>query len=87
MQEHTLHTSRYGMAVPTADDRGFELRQVTSLRWRNFTSAMRRVVDGVRIESDELSLLSNSPSESIEQHPAGEAATAPAGGRVLSVRR
>ena len=87
MQEHTLHTSRYGMAVPTADDRGFELRQVTSLRWRNFTSAMRRVVDGVRIESDELSLLPISSSESIEQLPAGDAATAPARGRVLSARR
>ena len=87
MREHTLHTSRYGMAVPTADERGFELRQVTSLRWRNFTSAMRRVVDGVRIESDELSLLPISSSESIEQLPAGDAATAPARGRVLSVRR
>lgn len=87
MQEHTLHTSRYGMAVPTADDRGFELRHVTSLRWRNFTSAMRRVVDGVRIESDELSLLPISSSESIEQLPAGDAATAPARGRVLSARR
>ena len=87
MQEHTLHTSRYGMAVPTADERGFELRQVTSLRWRSFTAAMRRVVDGVRIESDELSLLPISSSESIEQHPAGEAAVAPARGRVLSARR
>ena len=87
MREHTLHTSRYGMAVPTADERGFELRQVTSLRWRNFTSAMRRVVDGVRIESDELSLLPISSSESVEQLPAGDAATAPARGRVLSARR
>lgn len=87
MQEHTLHTSRYGMAVPAADERGFELRQVTSLRWRNFTAAMRRVVDGVRIESDELSLLSISSSESVEQLPAGDAATTPARGRGLSVRR
>lgn len=87
MREHTLHTSRYGMAVPTADERGFELRQVTSLRWRNFTSAMRRVVDGVRIESDELSLLPISPSESTDQRPAGDAVTAPTGGRVLSARR
>lgn len=72
------------MAVPTADERGFELRQVTSLRWRNFTSAMRRVVDGVRIESDELSLLSISPSESTVERPAGDATTAPTEGRVLS---
>lgn len=78
--EHTLHTSKYGIAVPVADERSVELRPVTSLRWRNFTAAMRRIVDGVRIESDELSLLTIFPPESAERSAA--TATAPAGDRV-----
>lgn len=56
MTTPTIHTSRYGMAVPITTDRGFKLKSVTSLRWRDFTAAMARVVDGVRMESDEPSL-------------------------------
>ncbi len=87
MRDHTLHTSRYGMAVPAADDRGFELRQVTSLRWRNFTAAMRRVVNGVRIDNDELSILAFPSSEPNETRPAGDVASVPTRGRVLSAGR
>ena len=87
MRDHQLHTSRYGMAVPAAGERGFELRQVTSLRWRNFTAAMRRVVNGVRIDNDELSFLATPPSEPMQTRPAGDVVTVPAGGRVLSAGR
>ncbi len=54
MTTPTIHNSRYGMAVPTPTEQVFQLRSVTSMRWRTFTSAMQRVVDGVRMESDEV---------------------------------
>lgn len=59
------------MAVPAARDRGFRLRSVTSLRWRNFTAAMARVVDGVRMDSDVESLELSAPSAASTVSPAG----------------
>jgi hypothetical protein len=73
MTTPTIHNSRYGMAVPAADERTFQLRSVTSLRWRTFTSAMGRVVDGVRMDGDELLLHSDKPLEGVpgRQRPIG----------------
>jgi hypothetical protein len=71
VQTSTIHTSRYGMAVPAGRDRSFRLRSVTSLRWRNFSAAMARVVDGVRMDGDDESLLLSAPPAASSVSPAG----------------
>jgi len=62
MEEHSIHTSRYGMAVPTEARRGFSLHRATSLRWAEISGAMRRVVDGVRLSHDDGPSLLDVPS-------------------------
>ena len=59
------------MAVPVTHERRFRLRTVTSLRWRTFTAAMARVVDGVRMDGDLESLTISAPSAAETVSPAG----------------
>lgn len=54
MQNSTLHTSRYGMAVPVKSDAA-RRRGVTTLRWADVSDAMGRVVNGVRLHDDDVS--------------------------------
>ena len=83
MQQRTLHNSRYGMAVPSPAERRIELRQVTSIRWTDLTDALRRVIDGIRMDRDDEPELSTSPG-TLTAAPAGGTEGCPAEGWIRS---
>lgn len=62
MDQHSIHASRYGMAVPMDTRRSFSLQRATSLRWTEISDALRRVVDGVRVSHDPVAPLLDIPS-------------------------